>query len=190
MSKSKPKMPQAREPLLLNGVSWGLTLLLGAGLFYILTLLTPPGDSHPTLHVASRYLESGTKETGFSNLIVAVFLDYRSFDLLLLGALLLTAELTVFLFYFSEEKPIQPWLRGSVLFCVFGVILIVLVGLVCVWGGSNFLDYEFFGSWFDSPQSRIKGAELAGLGLGLTVAGFLFLFWKTLLRWKEDYFDV
>lgn len=183
-------MPQAREPLLLNGVSWGLTLLLGAGLLYILTLLTPAGDSHPTLHVASRYLENGTKETGFSNLTAAVFLDYRSFDLLLLDFLLLAAGLTVFLFHLSEEKPIKPWLWGSVLVCAFGVFLMILVGWVCVQGGSNFLDYEFFGSWVDSAQSRMKGAELEGLGLGITFTGFLFLFWKTLLRWKEDYLDV
>ncbi len=54
-----------------------------------------PDFGYPTMRVASRYLEKGMVETGASNLVSSVILDYRAYDTLGEATVLFTAVIGV-----------------------------------------------------------------------------------------------
>jgi len=54
-----------------------------------------PDFGNPTMEVASRYLEKGLSETGASNLVSSVILDYRAYDTLGEATVLFTAVIGV-----------------------------------------------------------------------------------------------
>jgi hypothetical protein len=164
---------------------WFLTLALGILLLVACTFLPVPGDPHipVSIHVASRFMEKGTQETGFSNLTAAVLTDYRSFDLLILSCMGLALGLLAYPLAFPQlgesHKP-----RISLGFCLIGPWVIVGLGILCMMGGSNLLDYEPLTQWFDPSQARQAGGAIVFLGLGLTLGGGLYLAARALKMFK------
>lgn len=163
---------------------WILLLLLGAILFYGLISLPPLGDANPTFHVASRYLDRGLDETGFESSFFAVLLDYRSFDLVLFNLFFLSVTLTAFLFSVVESLPFRPleglWAWSSIL----SSIALLVLGLVGLKDGSNFMDYEFWSVFF-GPSARSHGAWITGALVLLTVASSLMWLRKVWILGKE-----
>ena len=166
---------------------WIVLLLLGALLFYGLVSLPPTGDMNPTFHVASRYLDRAAEETGFSSSFLAIFLDYRSFDLVLLSLFFLAVTLIVLLFCVVENLPIRllKW-RWASISLLSSLILLVLV-LMGLKNGSNFMDYEFWAVFF-GPSARIHGAWITGGLVFITLIASLIWTWKVLVLGKEKRF--
>jgi multisubunit Na+/H+ antiporter MnhB subunit len=54
-----------------------------------------PDFGHPTMSVASHYLENGLSETGATNIVTSVILDYRAYDTLGEATVLFTAVMGV-----------------------------------------------------------------------------------------------
>jgi hypothetical protein len=157
--------------------------LIAAG-FSKLPLETNP-DSPLLTHVASRYFERSALETGLSHPALAVFWDYRSLDLAVLSLLWLAASLVFFL---KEPKLGGGKKKGSnpqALLCLIGPGLVWGLGLLCLAGGSNFLDYESLPFPFAPSQIRVAGGFLAFLGI-LLAAGFFILAFLTKGRWLGD----
>src|SRR5689334_21840150 len=99
----KEPSTNAAKKLLAEKLAWALVLLLAAGLFRALALIPANVDPRPTFHVASRYLQQGSQETGTRSLSLAIWTDYRSFDLILLAFLLLTAALAAYTLFLEEK---------------------------------------------------------------------------------------
>jgi hypothetical protein len=168
-------------------IVWFILPLLSALLFFGLTALPSPGDENPTFHVASRYLDRGTVETGFSIPVLAVFLDYRSFDLVFLSLFFIVMTLMALLIGVVENLPIRPfarvWAWGSLL----SSFLLLAAGWVGLRTGSNFMDYEFWAGVF-GPTARIHGAVITGfLVLATAVCSFIWTY-KVLTSGKEKRF--
>lgn len=66
-----------------------------------------------------------------------------------------------------------------------GAVIFVGVGFICLWGGGNFLDYDYYLSflgWGD-VQSQIYGIVSVELGVGIAVAStMLVIFYKFVER--------
>lgn len=73
------------------GVGFGVVLLLVA----IQCFPDLPVFGEPKLRVAQHYLDSGLQETGATNLVASVILDYRAFDTLGEATVLFTAVIGV-----------------------------------------------------------------------------------------------
>jgi len=172
----------------LKRLSWVLTFILGVLLCYACTLLPPAGDAASPLsvHVSSRYLESGSNETGFSCLEAAILADYRSFDLFLLGSFFFASALAVSLLLMSaiggKQPPSAGWaLTGSAL----GALILAIVGFYCLKGGSNFLDYEPFAALVKPGWARLTGAILLAMGCTIALSCNLWMVWRSITRDKE-----
>lgn len=166
-------------------LSWLLTAVVGSLAFYACTILPPAGGPAPTLHVASRYLARGRMETGFSNLEAAVFSDYRSFDLFLLGFFFGALALSAALAYPPGEGAPRASRRRAWAVSGLGLLVLLGVGLATLEGGGNFLDYEPFARFFPPHLAREGGACLLALGAALAAGGGLFLWADLLKRHKE-----
>jgi hypothetical protein len=166
---------------------WIPLLLLGALLFYGLTSLPPTGDMNPTFHVASRYLDSAKTETGFSHPFLAIFLDYRSFDLALLSLFFLTMTLIVLLFCVVENLPARSLEWGWISMSLLSSLILLVLGWVGLKDGCNFMDYEFWGGVF-GPSARIHGAWITGGLVLMTLTASLIWTWKVLVLGKEKRF--
>jgi hypothetical protein len=170
-------------------VAWIFLLSLGALLFYGVTSLPPLGDTNPTFHVASRYLDHGAKETGFASSFLAVLLDYRSFDLILFDLFFLALTLTILLFCVVENLPIRPsnWIWASV--SLFSSLMLFVLGWIGLKNGSNFMDYEFWSGPFGA-SARVHGAWITGGLVLLTILASLRWAWKTLVLGKKKRLDL
>jgi hypothetical protein len=111
--------------------------------------------------VASRYIDRSAEETGFSRPFLAVLLDYRNFDLVLLSLFFLSLTLAALLFCAVENLSLRPrewnWAWISLL-SSFSLLFLGGIGLI---NGSNFMDYEFWSGVF-GPSARIHGAWMTG----------------------------
>jgi hypothetical protein len=163
---------------------WILLFLLGAILFHGLISLPPKGDTNPTFHVASRYLDRGSDETGFHSSFLAVLLDYWSFDLILLSLFFLSVTLMAFLFSAVENLPFRPseWLWSWI--SLLSSLALLVLGWVGLKDGSNFMDYEFWSGIF-GPSARSRGAWITGALVLLTVVSSLMWIWKVGILGKE-----
>jgi hypothetical protein len=168
--------------------AWIFLLLLGALLFYGLISLPPSGDANPTFHVASRYLDHGAEETGFTSSFLAVLLDYRSFDLILFDLFFLALTLTILLFRVVENLPIRPsdWIGACV--SLFSSLTLFVLGWIGLKNGSNFMDYEFWSGLFGA-SARIHGAWITGGLVLLTILTALRWTWKTWVWGKKKQLD-
>jgi hypothetical protein len=153
-------------PVLLAGVFTGLA-------FFQLSLSSAQSGPSPLVsHVAARYMERGVLETGQAHPVLAVFSDYRSFDLALL-TLLYWAASWVFLGFGAPAKK-NEW-DARALWSLAGPGLVWGLGLISLFLGSDFLDYEVLRLPLAPSLIRPAGAALAVLGL-LAAAAFLFYF--------------
>lgn len=167
--------------------SWVFTLFLGVLLFYACTLLPQARDpaAPVSMHVSSRFLERGQAETGFTSLEAAILADYRSFDLFLLGFIFFTSALLAVLLHLTESRNLRPSLAWALVGSALGALVLAGVGLYCLKGGSNFLDYEPFTALTKPAWARMGGAALLALGCAFTLSCNLFLMWSALTRRKE-----
>lgn len=75
-----------------------LVLAVGAVLLLIVAEMPVYGEVNPTFnYVTERYNRDGTAETGATNIVTAVILDYRAFDTLIETTVLFTATMGVLL---------------------------------------------------------------------------------------------
>jgi multisubunit Na+/H+ antiporter MnhB subunit len=80
---------------------WLFPTMVGAGFGVILLLVAIqsftdlPRFGEPGLRVAQHYLDAGLEQTGATNLVASVILDYRAFDTLGEASILFTAVLAV-----------------------------------------------------------------------------------------------
>lgn len=80
---------------------WLLPSAIGAGFGLILLLVAVrcfselPIFGEPTMRVAQHYLDSGMQQTGATNLVASVILNYRAFDTLGEATVLFTAAMAV-----------------------------------------------------------------------------------------------
>jgi hypothetical protein len=169
-------------------VAWILLFLLGMLLFYGLISLPPMGDDNPTFHVASRYLDHGAEETGFSSSFFAVLLDYRSFDLILFDLFFLAMTLSFLLFCVVENLPLYPLERIWVYIALLSTLMLFVLGLIGLKNGNNFMDYEFWSNLF-GPSARVHGAWITGGLALLTVLSSLRWASKIWPMGKEKRFD-
>ena len=153
-------------PVLLAGAFTGLAF------FELFLSSAQPSPSPLISHVASRYMERGALETGQAHPVLAVFSDYRSFDLSVL-ALLYWAASWVFLGFGVPAKK-NEW-DARALWSLAGPGLVWGLGLISLFLGSDFLDYEVLPLPLAPSFIRAAGAALAVLGL-LLAAAFLFYF--------------
>jgi hypothetical protein len=167
---------------------WVFLLLLSAVLFYGLISLPPAGETNPTFHVASRYLDRGTDETGMACSFLAVLLDYRSFDLALLSLFFLSVTLTVLLFLTAENISLTRLKWGWVWLSLFSSLALLVLGCFSFKNGGNFMDYQFWAVVF-GPSARTNGAWITGLLVFLNVASSLMWTRIVLARGKEKRFD-
>jgi hypothetical protein len=169
-------------------IGWTFLISLGALLFYGLISLPPLGDANPTFHVASRYLDHGAEETGFTSPFLSVLLDYRSFDLILFDLFFLALTLTILLFHVVENLPIRPsdWIWACV--SLFSSLMLFVLGWMGLKNGSNFMDYEFW-SGILGAFSRVHGAWITGGLVLLTILASLRWAWKTLVLGKKKRLD-
>jgi hypothetical protein len=165
-------------------IVWIFLLLLSSLLFYGLVSLPAPGDTNPTFHVASRYLDRWSDETGFNSSFLAVLLDYRSFDLILCNLFFLSVTLMAFLFGVVENLPFRPleWLWAWI--SLLSSLTLLVLGCVGLKDGSNFMDYEFWSGVF-GPSARSHGAWITGALVLLTVASSLMWIGKVWILGKE-----
>ena len=165
-------------------IIWIILLLLSALLFYGLTVLPSAGDENPTFHVASRYLDRGSAETGFSLPVLAVLLDYRSFDLVFLSLFFIVMTLMALLISVVENLPVRPLARVWAWAALLSCSLLLAANWMGLRTGSNFMDYEFWARVF-GPTARIHGAVITGfLVLGTAVCSFVWTY-KVLTSGKE-----
>ena len=157
---------QGASGLGLLGFVLAFGVLAAIGFSKLPSLGTDP-DSPLLTHVASRYFERSTLETGQSHPALAVFGDYRSLDLAILSLLWFAASLGFFLMESGKKRGLSP----RALLCLLGPVLVWGLGLLCLAGGSNFLDYETLPFPFAPSQIRLAGGFLAILGV-LFAAGF------------------
>ncbi|HXL72067.1 MAG TPA: hypothetical protein VN963_00440 [bacterium] len=163
---------------------WILLLLLSATLFHGLVSLPPPGDTNPTFHAASRYLDRSADETGFTCSFLAVLLDYRSFDLVLLSLFFMSVTLMALLLSAVENLPLRVSGRVWTWASLSSSLTLLVVGSIGLKDGSNFMDYEFWAGVFGS-SARAYGAWITGGLVLLTVASSLISVWKVWTHGKE-----
>ena len=180
--------PNRSDSLTLSRVAvWGFLLALCAVLYHGLISLPPAGETNPTFHVASRYLDHGAEETGLGVPFLAVLLDYRSFDLVLLSLFFLGVTLAALLFCLVENLSLRPldwkWAWGSLL-SSFGLLVLGGIGLK---SGSNFMDYEFWSALF-GPAARTHGAWITGALVFIALLTSSLWVWKILTLGKEKLF--
>jgi len=170
-------------------VIWIFLFLLGALLLYGLVSLPPPGDNNPTFHVASRYLDHGEEETGFTFSFLAVLLDYQSFDLILFDLFFIALTLSILLFCVVENLPIYPseWKLACV--TLLSSLILFVLGSIGFKIGNNFMDYEFWSKIF-GRSTRVHSAWITGVLVLLTVLSSLRLFSKIWAAGKEKRFDL
>lgn len=168
-------------------IVWIILPLLGALLFYGLTALPSEGDENPTFHVASRYLDRGTAETGFSFPVLAVLLDYRSFDLVFLSLFFIVMTLMAILIGVVENLPIRPFSQVWAWTALLSSSLLLAAGWLGLRTGSNFMDYEFWAGLF-GPTARVHGAEITGFLLLVTAACSFIWTYQVLTSGKEKRF--
>jgi hypothetical protein len=190
MAKPRKEPPtNAAKKLLAEKLAWVFVLLIAAGSFQALKSIPSGGEFQPTLHVASRYLQQGAEETGTHSLSLAIWTDYRSFDLLVLAFLLLTAALGATAVFLGEKTPTLNARSSILTLPLMGTLGLLGLGLFCLKNGSNFLDYEPFASLFGVASARHDPALLAGVCLAVVLVGTLILFLKTFLDWKGGRHD-
>jgi hypothetical protein len=165
---------------------WIPLLLLSAILFYGLVSLPPLGDTNPTFHVASRYLDRGADETGFSSSFLAVLLDYRSFYLVLLSLFFFSMTLTALLFCVVENVPVRRW--EWVWVSLLSSVALFVLGWIGLKDGSNFMDYEFWSRW-ERHADRVCGAWVTSGVVLLTITSSLMWAWKVWMLGKENHLD-
>jgi multicomponent Na+:H+ antiporter subunit B len=61
-------------------------------------------DSPPSVHVSPRFIEQGPKETYAPNMVTGVIADYRSFDTLFEGVVILIAGLATALVLWPPHR--------------------------------------------------------------------------------------
>ncbi len=92
INKDVPKVPAS---------GWVFPTVIGMGFCGVLLLVALqcfpdlPVFGEPTLRVAQHYLDAGLQQTGASNLVASVILDYRAFDTLGEATVLFTAVMAV-----------------------------------------------------------------------------------------------
>ncbi|MGE0823008.1 MAG: hydrogen gas-evolving membrane-bound hydrogenase subunit E [Candidatus Binatia bacterium] len=80
---------------------WRYPTAMGVGFAVVLTLVAfhcfpdLPTFGEPRVRVAQHYVDSGVRETGATNLVAAVILDYRAFDTLGEATVLFTTAIGV-----------------------------------------------------------------------------------------------
>jgi multicomponent Na+:H+ antiporter subunit B len=65
-------------------------------------------DSPPSTHVSPRFIEQGPSETGAPNMVTGVIADYRSFDTLFEGVVILIAGLCAALVLWPAHREEEP----------------------------------------------------------------------------------
>jgi len=159
--------------------AWILTFFFGILLFYALYGLPPIGDPNSAawVHVSSRYIERGALETGQPHLVMAILSDYRSFDLWILSLFILTLGLIGLRLGLGKanDRRARSDRRKALGAVLSGPCLGLLVGLLCLAGGGNFLDYESLSFPVRSDEMRATGSLLMEAGILLSVLGFLFI---------------
>ena len=79
LKKDLPQVPSS---------GWGFPTAIGGGFVIVLVIAAIqcfpdlPAFGEPKLRVAQHYVEAGLQETGATNLVASVILDYRAFDTL------------------------------------------------------------------------------------------------------------
>ncbi len=159
---------QSASQLGLLGFVLAFGVLAAVG-FSKLPSLGTDSDSPLLTHVASRYFERSALETGQSHPALAVFDDYRSLDLAILSLLWFAASLGLFFMESGKKRVLSP----RALLCLMGPVLVWGLGLLCLAGGSNFLDYETLPFPFAPSQIRLTGGFLAVLGVLLSAGFFI-----------------
>lgn len=92
LKQDTPRVPTGhRVPFTAMGVGFGVILLWVA----MKSFPDLPAFGAPQLRVAQHYLEVGSQQTGATNLVASVILDYRAFDTLGEATVLFTAVLAV-----------------------------------------------------------------------------------------------
>ncbi len=84
-------------------------LFTGALLVYSAPELPSLGelDSPPQTHVSPRYITDGPRETGAPNMVTGVIADYRGFDTLFEGVVILIAGLATALILWPQHREEQ-----------------------------------------------------------------------------------
>lgn len=160
-------------------LSWILSFLLAVLLFFAFRQIPSPREGYNILstHIGSRYQQRSEAETGIHSPVGAVLADYRGFDLLSCGFLFFLAGLGI-LFFFPQQPRFEPRLLGYGVLSL-GLLLVLGLGFFCIWGGSDFLDYEALTLYFPSTRARLDGALILLGGVLLSLGG-LGLVW---IRW-------
>ena len=92
LKQDTPRVPTGRRALFTAmGMGFGVVLMLVA----IKSFPDLPVFGEPQLRVARHYLEAGSQQTGATNLVASVILDYRAFDTLGEATVLFTAVMAV-----------------------------------------------------------------------------------------------
>ena len=95
---------------------WGIPTVTGIGFGVVLLLVAIrcfpdlPAFGEPKLRVAQHYLDAGLQQTGATNLVASVILDYRAFDTLGEATVLFTAVMAVLAIVrtVGRKKSAQP----------------------------------------------------------------------------------
>jgi multicomponent Na+:H+ antiporter subunit B len=176
--KPRPRPAPNKKSFFGQPLLFFFILLLGFLLVYALEGLPLVGDpaSPASVHVSPRYIEQGALETGQTHLTAAVLSDYRGFDLLILSFLILAAGLaTLSLGWGKSGGSRAPSAPGKALgAALLGPMFCLLIGLLCLAGGGNFLDYEALSLPVRPDQTRAAGSLLMESGILLSFLGFLF----------------
>lgn len=92
LGKDTPRVPR-------HGRIFPTAMGIGFGVIVMLVAITSfrdlPDFGAPQLRVAHHYIESGLQQTGATNLVASVILDYRAFDTLGEATVLFTAAMAV-----------------------------------------------------------------------------------------------
>jgi hypothetical protein len=124
-------------------------------------------DPNPTFHVASRYVDLGAGETGFSLPFFATLLDYRSFYLTLLSLMDLGLVLLTLLLSVMETRPLSLFERTLAGLSLLSSFMMMLWGALGPLRGINWSDYEFLAG----PSARVTGGWISGaLALAATLS--------------------
>jgi len=118
------------------------------------------------MHVTPRYLEKCADESGRTQPASAVRWDYRSWDLwfwVFASAVAATA-----LARRGGSKGAKTWVGGAALI---GLCL----GVLPVFGGGVFLDYESLPAWGDTAYLRIFGSVLMEVVVFVTLTALVFV---------------